>query len=36
VAGIPTLLFFKDGRLVDRIVGMQSKQAIMAKIEGLL
>ena len=36
VAGIPTLLFFKNGELADRIVGMQSKQAIVAKIEALL
>ena len=36
VASIPTLLFFKNGELVDRIVGLQSKQAIVGKIESLL
>ncbi|MDO8683248.1 MAG: thioredoxin [Armatimonadota bacterium] len=36
VASIPTLLFFKNGELVDRAVGLQSKQAIVAKIEALL
>ena len=36
VASIPTLLFFKNGELVDRIVGMQSKQAIAAKIAPLV
>jgi thioredoxin 1 len=36
VASIPTLLFFKNGEVVDRIVGMQSKPAIAAKIEALL
>ncbi|MDO8588340.1 MAG: thioredoxin [Armatimonadota bacterium] len=36
VASIPTLLFFKNGELVDRIVGLQSKQAIAGKIETLL
>jgi thioredoxin 1 len=36
VASIPTLLFFKNGECVDRIVGMQAKQAIAAKIEPLL
>jgi thioredoxin 1 len=36
VASIPTLLFFKNGELVDRIVGLQSKQAIIGKIEPLV
>ena len=36
VASIPTLLFFKNGELVDRTVGLQSKQAIADKIEPLL
>jgi thioredoxin 1 len=36
VASIPTLLFFKDGELVDRAVGLQSKQALMEKIEKML
>jgi thioredoxin 1 len=28
IRGIPTLLFFKSGKLVDQIVGVQSKDAI--------
>lgn len=30
VASIPTLLFFKDGELVDRLVGVQPKPAIVS------
>jgi thioredoxin 2 len=33
VRSIPTLLVFKDGREVDRIVGVQSKAAIAARLE---
>jgi thioredoxin len=29
IEGIPTLLIFKSGQLVDRMVGLQPKQAIM-------
>ena len=32
VQSIPTLLIFKDGALVDRIVGAQPKQAIAARL----
>ena len=32
IRSIPTMLIFKDGALVDRIVGAQSKQAIAAKL----
>jgi thioredoxin len=32
IASIPTLLIFKDGQLVDRIVGVQSKQAIAERL----
>src|ERR1700704_5589658 len=28
IASIPTMLIFKDGKLIDRIVGAQPKQAI--------
>jgi thioredoxin 2 len=28
IASIPTMLIFKDGRLVDRLIGAQPKQAI--------
>lgn len=36
IRSIPTLLFFKNGELVDRHVGMASKADIAAKIENLL
>ena len=33
VRSIPTLLVFKDGREVDRIVGVQPKAAIVSRLE---
>ncbi|MCC6413406.1 MAG: thioredoxin [Saprospiraceae bacterium] len=36
VRGIPTFLVFKNGELKDKIVGVQSKQALQAKIDALL
>ncbi len=36
VMSIPTLLFFKNGQAVDRIVGVVGEQAIVQKIEALL
>jgi len=36
IMGIPTLLFFKDGELADRIVGVVPKQTIEQKINQLL
>lgn len=33
VASIPTLIVFKGGEQVERIVGLQSKQNILTKIE---
>jgi thioredoxin 1 len=36
VAAIPTLLFFKNGALVDRLVGVQSKAAIKARLDALI
>ena len=32
VRSIPTLLVFKDGREVDRLIGLQSKSAILARL----
>lgn len=32
IASIPTMLIFKDGQLVDRIVGLQSKPAITERL----
>jgi len=36
IQAIPTILFFSDGQLVDRVVGAQGKEALKAKIESLL
>lgn len=36
IRNIPTLLFFKNGELVDRIVGVVSKQEITQRIEKLI
>jgi thioredoxin 2 len=33
IQSIPTMLIFKNGKLVDRLVGLQPKQAIAAKLE---
>lgn len=36
VKSIPTLLIFKSGREVDRIVGVQSKAAILSRLQRLV
>ncbi len=36
VRNIPTLLFFKDGKLADRLVGAVPKSEIKAKLDALL
>ncbi|GBD00199.1 Thioredoxin 1 [bacterium HR17] len=36
VMSIPTLLFFKNGQVVDRIVGAVGEQAIVNKVEQVL
>jgi thioredoxin len=33
IQSIPTLLIFKNGTLVDRMIGVQSKQAIAARLK---
>lgn len=33
---LPTLVFFKDGKEVDRIAGLESKETIVSKIQSLL
>jgi len=33
IMSIPTMLIFKDGELIDQIVGAQSKAQIMSRIE---
>jgi thioredoxin 2 len=35
IESIPTMLLFKDGRLVDRLVGAQPKQAIASRLAAL-
>jgi len=34
VMSIPTLILFKDGQPVDKMVGLQSKDALKTKIKG--
>ena len=36
IRSIPTLLFFKNGELVEQMVGAQSKQALTDKLNSLL
>ncbi len=36
IMGIPTLIFFKDGKIIDQIVGAVPKTQLKAKIDSLL
>ncbi len=36
ISSIPTLLFFKDGQIVDRVIGAVSKNALSEKLNALL
>ncbi len=36
IQAIPTLLFFKDGQLADRVIGAVDKRTIKAKLDALL
>ena len=36
IRNIPTMLFFKDGKMVDKHVGTITRDALAAKIESLL
>ena len=36
IRNIPTILFFKDGQLVDKQIGATQKAALIAKVEALL
>ena len=35
IRSIPTLLFFKDGQVVDQLIGASSKKALAEKLESL-
>ena len=32
IASIPTMLIFKDGKLIDRLIGLQSKQVVAERL----
>ena len=32
IASIPTMLIFKDGKLIDRLIGVQPKQTIAERL----
>jgi len=36
IRNIPTILFFKDGQIVDKQIGAAPKAALVAKVEALL
>ena len=36
IRNIPTILFFKDGKLVDKQIGVAQKSVLAAKVEALL
>ena len=36
VRSIPTLLFFKDGKIVDQVIGVVQKSQLQKKIDGIL
>jgi thioredoxin 1 len=36
IRGIPTVLFFKDGEVVDKLVGVQPKQEYVQRLVGLI
>lgn len=35
IQSIPTIIFFKDGEVVDKLIGFQSEEALRAKLDTL-
>ena len=35
IRGIPALIFFKEGEIIDRVVGVKSKSELQGKIDSL-
>ena len=35
IRGVPTVIFFKDGEIVEKVVGVKSKNEFQGKIDGL-
>ena len=33
---VPTVIIFRDGKVVDKIIGLMSKQSLVSKINGLI
>ena len=36
IRSVPTIIFFKDGEMIDKMVGLQSKAVLEARIKELL
>ena len=36
ITGVPTLIYFKNGEVSDRIIGVAPKEVMLEKLEGLL
>ena len=35
VEGVPTLVFFKDGKMIDKMVGLPARDVLQRKLESL-
>lgn len=35
IQSIPTLIFFKDGKVVDKLIGFQSEEALREKLDSM-
>jgi thioredoxin 1 len=36
INSVPTIIIFKDGKPIDKVVGIMSKQALSDKIDGII